>query len=206
MRGFEALDRPALKPLPAQPYELATWKKARVHIDYHVEFEKHFYSVPYTLIHKEVDIRATEHAVEIFYRQRRQAAHPRSVALGRFTTQAEHMPPAHRAYSEWSPERFQGWAEQIGPHTAELIAVVLAARVHPQQAYRTCLGVLGLAKRYTAVRLEAACRYALPSGIHSYKGLHHILEAQLDRLMPAEPPPAVRATDHANLRGPTYYH
>jgi transposase len=202
---FEALDRPALKPLPAQPYELATWKKARVHIDYHVEFEKHYYSVPYTLIHKEVDVRATEHTVEIFYRQRRQAAHPRSAAPGRFTTQAEHMPPAHRAVSDWSPQRFQGWAERIGPHTAQLISAVLASRLHPQQAYRTCLGILGLAKRYTAARLEAACRYALPAGLHSYKGLHHILEAQLDRLTPAEPPPVIRATEHANLRGPAYY-
>jgi transposase len=203
---FETLDRPALKPLPAQPYELATWKKARVHIDYHVEFEKHFYSVPYTLVHKEVDVRATEHTVEVFYRQRRQAVHPRAAAPGRFSTQAEHMPPAHRAVSEWSPERFQRWAEQVGPHTAQLIGVVLAARVHPQQAYRTCLGILGLVKRYTAARLEAACHYALPAGIHSYKGLHHVLEAQLDRLTPAEPLPIIRATDHANLRGPAYYH
>ncbi len=203
---FESLDRPALKPLPAQPYQFATWKKARVHIDYHVEFEKHFYSVPYTLIHKEVEVRATEHTVEVFYRQRRQAVHPRMAALGRFSTQVEHMPPAHRAVSEWSPERFQRWAEQVGPHTAQLIGAVLAARVHPQQAYRTCLGILGLVKRYTAARLEAACHYALPAGIHSYKGLHHVLEAQLDRLTPAEPPPIAHPIDHANLRGPTYYH
>jgi len=203
---FEALDRPALKPLPAQPYELAMWKKARVHIDYHIEFEKHFYSVPYTLIHKEVDVRATEHLVEIFYRQRRQAVHPRAAAPGRFSTQAEHMPPAHRAVSDWSPQRFQAWAEQVGPHTAQLIAAVLTSRLHPQQAYRTCLGILGLAKRYTAARLEAACRYALPAGIRSYKGLHHILDAQLDRLTPVETPPAVLTTDHANVRGPAYYH
>ena len=202
---FETLDRPALKPLPTQPYELATWKKARVHIDYHVEFEKHFYSVPYTLIHQEVDVRATEHTIEIFYRQQRQAAHPRSTASGRFTTQVAHMPPAHQAVSDWSPERFQSWAEQIGSHTAQLIGTVLVSRVHPQQAYRTCLGILNLAKRYTAARLEAACRYALPAEIHSYKGLHHILEAQLDRLPLAEPTPDVPPTDHANLRGPAYY-
>jgi len=203
---FEALDRLALKPLPAQPYELATWKKARVHIDYHIEFEKHFYSVPYTLIHKEVDVRATEHTLEIFYRQRRQTAHPRSAALGRFTTQPEHMPPAHRALSEWSPQRFQHWAEQIGPDTAQLISGVLASRLHPQQAYRTSLGLLGLAKRYTAARLEAACRYALSAGIRTYSGVHHILEAHLDQLPPAEPVPALRSTEHTNLRGPTYYH
>jgi transposase len=203
---FEMLDRPALKPLPAQPYELATWKKARVHIDYHVEFEKHFYSVPYTLIHQEVDVRATEHTIEIFYRQQRQAVHPRSTTRGRFTTQREHMPPAHRAVSDWSPERFQSWAEQIGPHTAQLIEAVLISRLHPQQAYRTCLGILSLAKRYSATRLEAACRYALPTEIRSYKGLHHILDAQLDRLTPTDPLPDLAPTDHANLRGSTYYH
>jgi transposase len=202
---FEALDRPALKPLPAQPYELATWKKARVHIDYHVEFEKHFYSVPYTLIHQEVEVRATERTIEIFHRQQRQAVHPRVSAPGRFTTQVAHMPPAHQAVSEWSPTRFQSWAEQIGPHTAQLIGAVLVSRTHPQQAYRTCLGILSLAKRYSAARLEAACRYALPTEIRSYKGLHHILEAQLDRLPPAEPTPDVSPTAHANLRGPAYY-
>ena len=116
------------------------------------------------------------------------------------------MPPAHRAVSEWSPQRFQHWAEQVGPHTAQLIAMVLASRVHPQQAYRTCLGILGLAKRYTPPRLEAACRYALPAGIRTYSGLHHILEAHLDQLPPAEPVPAILATEHANLRGPAYYH
>jgi transposase len=202
---FEALDQPALRPLPAQPYEFALWKKARVSIDYHVEFEKHYYSVPYTLIHKEVDLRATENTLEIFYHQQRQASHPRSAVVGRFTTQAEHMPPAHQHYAEWSPERFLRWAEQLGPHTAQLIAVVLELRGHPQQAYRTCLGILGLAKRYTPERLEAACRLALPAGIRSYKGLRNILEAHLDQVPPLEPVTA-SLRDHANLRGPAYYH
>ena len=202
---FEALDRPALQPLPAQPYEFALWKKARVNIDYHVEFEKHFYSVPYSLIHKEVDLRASEHTVEIFYRQQRQASHPRSALPGRYTTQAAHMPPAHQHYAEWSPERFLQWAEQLGPHTAQLIATILGLRLHPQQAYRTCLGILGLAKRYTPQRLEAACQLAWPAGIRSYKGVRNILDAQLDQLPPPELPTAPRL-DHANLRGPAYYH
>lgn len=201
---FEALDQPALKALPAQPYEFARWKKVRVNIDYHVEFEKHFYSVPYGLIHKEVDLRATERTIEIFYQQRRQASHLRSTLLGRFTTQSEHMPPSHRHYSEWSPERFLHWAEQMGPHTAQLISAVLTARLHPQQAYRTCLGILGLAKRYTTERLEAACRVALPAGIRSYKGLRNILDAQLDQLAPEESP-AVSLLNHVNLRGAAYY-
>lgn len=201
---FETLDQPALRPLPVQPYEFAVWKKARVNIDYHVEFEKHFYSVPYGLIHKEVDLRATEHTLEIFYQQQRQASHPRSAVPGRFTTQADHMPPAHQHYAEWSPERFLRWAEQLGPHIAQLVAAVLGLRLHPQQAYRTCLGILGLAKRYTPERLEAACRRALPAGIRSYKGVRNILEAQLDQVPPQEPV-AASLRDHANLRGPAYY-
>jgi transposase len=203
---FEALDRPALRPLPVQPYEFAVWKKARVNIDYHVEFEKHFYSVPYTLLQKEVDLRATETTVEIFYQQQRQASHLRSAVPGRFTTLAEHMPPAHQHYAEWSPERFLSWAEQLGPHTAQLIAAVLEQRLHPQQAYRTCLGILGLAKRYTPARLEAACQRALPAGIRSYKGLRNTrsVDAQLDQL-PLPEPTVASLTDHANVRGPAYY-
>jgi hypothetical protein len=116
------------------------------------------------------------------------------------------MPPAHQAVSDWSPERFQSWAEQIGPYMAQLIEAVLISRLHPQQAYRTCLGILSLAKRYSATRLEAACRYALPTEVRSYKGLRHILDAQLDRLAPTEPLPDLAPADHLNLRGAIYYH
>jgi len=201
---FESLDKPALAPLPSQPYEFARWKKARVHIDYHVAFEKHYYSVPYTLIGKEVYIRATEKTVEIFYRRTRQASHRRSQAQGRYSTQNEHMPPAHQKYSDWSPERFLRWAEEIGPHTRQLIAVVLETRRHPQQAYRSCLGILGLGKRYTNARLEAACRRALPARIRSYKGIRNILENKLDQLE-VDQPPAAPLPAHANIRGETYY-
>jgi transposase len=201
---FEELDQPALAPLPGQPYEFARWKKARVHIDYHVVFEKHYYSVPYSLIGKEVDIRATEKAVEIFHRRIRQASHRRSQAQGRYSTQSEHMPPAHQKYSDWSPERFLRWAEEVGPHTSQLIAAVLEARRHPQQAYRSCLGILGLGKRYTNDRLEAACRRALLAGIRSYKGIRNILENNLDQLE-LEQPPAEPLPAHANVRGETYY-
>jgi transposase len=201
---FESLDAPVLAPLPERPYEFARWKKARVHIDYHVVFEKHYYSVPHNLIGKEVDIRATEKTVEIFYRRTRQASHRRRQAQGRYSTQNEHMPPAHQKYSDWSPERFLAWAEEVGPHTSQLIAAVLDARRHPQQAYRSSLGILGLGKRYTNDRLEAACRRALPAGIRSYKGIRNILENKLDQLVldqaPAAPLPA-----HANIRGETYY-
>ncbi len=201
---FESLDKSVLAPLPTQPYEFAHWKKARVHIDYHVSFEKHYYSVPYTLIGKEVDIRATEKTVEIFYQCQRRASHRRSQGSGRFSTQKEHMPVAHQKVSDWSPERFLGWAEEIGPDTTRLIAAVLEARRHPQQAYRSCLGILGLGKHYTNARLEAACRRALPAGIRSYKGIRNILDNKLDQLE-VDPPPAASLPAHANIRGETYY-
>jgi len=201
---FAELDEPALAPLPNQPYEFARWKKARVHIDYHVAFEKHYYSVPYSLIGKEVDIRATEKTVEIFYRRTRQASHRRSQAKGRYSTQNEHMPPAHQKYSDWSPERFLRWADEIGPHTGQLIAAILDARRHPQQAYRSCLGILGLAKRYTDARLEAACQRALLAGIRSYKGVRNILDNKLDQLE-LEQSPATPLPTHANVRGENYY-
>jgi len=202
---FEALDKPALAPLPEKPYEFALWKRARVHIDYHICFEKHYYSVPYTLIGKQVDIRATENTVEIFYQRQRVASHRRSEVKGRYSTLNEHMPPAHTYYSQWSPERFLRWAEEIGEQTTELISRVLDSRRHPQQAYRTCLGVLGLAKCYPSLRLEAACSRANIAGICSYKGVLNILKNKLDQceLNPAafEPLPP-----HTNIRGENYYH
>jgi transposase len=202
---FEMLDQPALKPLPESPYEFALWKKARVNIDYHVEFEKHYYSVPHTLIHEAVYIRATESTIEVFFKNRRVASHRRVNSPGRHTTVAEHMPPSHQKYQEWSPDRFIHWAHTIGPHTALLVQAVLGSRKHPQQAYRSCMGILRLAKRYGEDRLEAACRRALPAGIHSYKGVKNILDAKLDQVEPEEPA-AVVPTDHENIRGRTYYH
>lgn len=209
---FVALDQPVLRPLPTQPYEFALWKKARVHLDYHVEFDHHYYSVPYTLVGQEVDLRATEHTVEIFHQRRRKASHPRLSGFGqlnppgrgRFSTLVEHMPPAHEKYHAWSPERFLRWAEEFGPQTRQLIQAVLDSRRHPQQAYRSCLGILGLGKRYTPARLEAACRRALPAGIRTYKGVHNILENQLDQVPLDAPPPAL-LSEHANIRGETYY-
>ncbi len=202
---FTELDQPALSPLPERPYEFALWKKARVHIDYHVSFDHHFYSVPYTLTGKEVTIRATDKTVEVFYQRKRVASHPRSTARGRFSTHSVHMPPEHQFYSQWSPERFLRWATEIGEQTAELISRALDARRHPQQAYRTCLGILGLAKRYSPERLEGACQRANAAGIGSYKGVHNILKHKLDQL-PLEPAADPPLPPHANIRGQNYYH
>jgi transposase len=201
---FELLDRPALRPLPEQPYVFATWKKARVNIDYHVEFDKHYYSVPYTLIHEEIDIRATQSTVEIFFKNKRVASHPRVKSPGRHTTLAEHMPTAHQKYLEWTPERLVRWAQSIGAHTAQLVQALLDSRKHPQQAYRSCLGLLRLAKRYGEERLEAACRRAFPAGIISYKGVKNILDAKLDQVEPEEPSTVVPES-HENVRGQSYY-
>jgi transposase len=201
---FEELDRPVLKPLPEVPYEFATWKKARVNIDYHIEFEKHYYSVPYTLIGKEVYVRATQSTIEIFFNNGRVASHARVKSPGRHTTVAEHMPLAHQKYQEWSPERMTRWAQTIGPHTAQLVQALMESRQHPQQAYRSCLGLLRLGGHYGEERLEAACRRAFAAGIYSYKGVKNILDAKLDQLDPDEPsvvvPPA-----HENIRGQAYY-
>ncbi len=202
---FELLDQPALSPLPELPYEFATWKKARVSIDYHIAFEKRYYSVPHTLIHEEVVVRATQATIEVFFKNRRVASHRRVNALGYHSTLPEHMPPAHQKYQEWSPERFVRWAQTIGPQTAQLVQALLASRKHPQQAFRSCLGLLRLAKRYGEERLEAACRRALPAGIHSYKGVKNILDARLDQVEPEEPPTAI-PTAHENIRGQSYYH
>jgi len=201
---FTELDQPALSPLPERPYEFAVWKKARVHIDYHLVFEKHYYSVPYTLTGKEVDLRATEKTVEIFYQRRRVASHPRSPAKGRFSTHSIHMPPEHQFYSQWSPERFLDWAGEIGQQTAELISRVLNTRRHPEQAYRSCLGILGLAKRYSPERLEAACQRANAAGIRSYRGVHNILKNKLDQLI-IDPTPTNPLPPHENIRGEHYY-
>jgi len=201
---FVELDQPVLRPLPQQPYEYAHWKKARVHPDYHVQYDKHYYSVPHTLIGKEVEVRATEKAIEIYHRHQRQASHVRSYARGRHTTQRDHMPPAHQYVDGWSPERFERWAGQIGPQTQEIITTALNSRAHPQQAYRSCMGILKLAKQYGDDRLEAACRCALQANIHTYKGLKNILKNNMDRLE-REDPPATTLPAHANIRGEGYY-
>lgn len=201
---FENLDKPALASLPTEPYEFAQWQKARVHPDYHVVFEKHYYSVPYRLIGQEVELRVTEKIVEIFHQRTRQASHPRTQTPGRYSTQSAHMPPAHQGYSEWSPERFVRWDREIGSHTAELVTTVLESRSHPQQAYRSCLGILSLSKRYTSERLEAACRRALSAGIRSYRGVCNILENKLDQL-PTEPTQTPSLPSHPHIRGESYY-
>jgi transposase len=204
-RLFEALDRPALKPLPAQPYEYAEWKLVRVNIDYHVDVEGHYYSVPYALVKQQLEGRLSARVVEVFHKGKRVASHPRSRLKGRHSTIAAHMPKAHRHYGEWTPQRLVPWAASTGVATARVVETILASRPHPQQGFRSCLGIMRLGKSYGAQRLEAACRRALTIGACSYKSLESILKNGLNRSPLPQRPEASAAPHHDNLRGPEYY-
>jgi len=202
---FEELDKPALKALPAAPYELAYWKKATVHLDYHVEVDGHYYSVPYTLVKKQLDIRYSKNTVECFHSGKRVASHARSDQQGRHTTVKEHMPLKHQKYMEWTPERFKRWAGTIGPETLCFTETLLVQRTHPQQAYRSLLGILSLGKSYGDTRLEAACKRALYINSLSYRSVASILKSGLDHKPLPEPIGDKTTAEHSNIRGPVYY-
>jgi transposase len=202
---FEEIDRPALKQLPASPYELAYWKKATVHLDYHVEIEGFYYSVPHSLVKKKLDIRYTKNTVECFYSNKRVASHLRNIPRGRHVTIKEHMPLNHQQYLEWTPERFKRWAAKIGPETAILTELLLLKRTHPQQAYRTLLGILRLGKSYGDNRLEAACKRALHINALSYRSIESILKNGLDQKPLPETNSKKEPVKHKNIRGAAYY-
>jgi transposase len=203
---FLSLEKPALTPLPSQRFEYATWKRARVNIDYHVELDRHYYSVPHLLVHEMVEIRATNQIVEVLHRGVRVASHTRSFERGRHTTHPSHMPKSHRQHLEWSPSRLIRWGEKIGPATGQLVEAILSDRPHPEQGYRSCLGILRLEKGYGAERLEAACARALLVRARSYRHVEAILKNGLDRVGPPIAQPAQTTTLlHENIRGSEYY-
>jgi transposase len=203
---FERLDRPALRPLPAEPFVYGEWARARVNLDYHVECHGHYYSVPYSLVHEAVEVRVTAATVEIFHRGQRVSAHGRAATRGRHTTLPAHMPKAHQRHLEWTPSRITDWAGTVGPQTAALAAAILADRPHPEQGYRSCLGLLRLGKRHGDTRLEAACMRALAVGARSYRHVDAILKHGLDRVPLVEPAPVGPVTlAHEHLRGRDYY-
>lgn len=204
--AFEALDAPALKPLPATRYEVSRWKSARVNIDYHVEFDGHYYSVPHALVGTTVELRVTDALVECFAANQRVACHALSHQRGAHTTIAEHMPASHRAHLQWTPGKLIDWGQRIGVSAAAVVTWQLEHRPHPEQGYRACLGLQRLAREYTPARLEAACTRALSIRSPTYRSVASILKNGLDRqpslFTPATPPlPA-----HENVRGPDYYH
>jgi transposase len=210
---YESLDRPALKPLPPQRYVFAEWLSPRISIDYHIDVKGHYYSVPYTLAQKrdrkgrrrKVEVRLTATTMEAFYLGKRVASHERSYAKGRHSTKAEHMPPAHQQYLEWSPARILNWATTVGVATSKLCEKIMASRAHPQQGFRACLGLMRLAKVYGTERMEPACERALTIGALSYRSVESILKRNLDQ-QPLDRSPTTKIVEHENVRGPDYYH
>ena len=203
---FLELDRPALKELPAEPYQYAEWRVRRVGLDYHVDIDGHYYSVPDRLIREQLDARITERTIELFCKGERVAVHMRGTGRGRHTTIPEHMPSAHRRYAEWTIERIGIDAAAIGPSTAKLTALILESRPHPEQGYRACIGILRLVRHYGAERLEAACNHGLEIGARSYSSIQSILKHGLDHRPPRPAAQRELLLDHPNIRGPRYYH
>lgn len=202
---FEQLDQPALRPLPAEPFEYAEWKKARVNIDYHVAVEGNFYSVPYQLVNQTIDVRVTNTAIECFHKNKRVASHLRLQRKGQYATITPHMPKAHREYAEWTPERLVRWAGKTGPKTVAVVENILRARPHPQQGFRACLGIVRLGKEHGPQRLEAACERALAIKAVSFKSIESILKRKLDQSPLRPKPPEKPPLEHDNIRGPEYY-
>lgn len=199
---FDAIEKHLLKPLPFRGYELATFKIAHVNIDYHIEFDNNFYSVPYQLIKQEVDIRATTNIVEILHNGSRVAAHNRITGVNhKYNTLAEHMPDKHRHYSEWNDERIIHWAETIGPNTASFIEHLINSRLHSEQSYRACMGVMSLGKKFNTSMLEKAAGVALDSKRFSYRSIKSIIETLPVNKNSDEENPIV----HKNIRGASYY-
>jgi transposase len=207
--AFAAIDRPAMRPLPATRYTDTEWTRAIVNIDYHVDVEGHYYSVPHVLVRERVEVAYSATTVQCFFKGKRVAAHVRSYLRGRHTTVPEHMPESHRKHSEWSPGRLLNWGNRIGQGTGAVVKWQLENRPHPEQGYRACLGLLNLAKRYGEARLEAACRRALALGSPTRKRIKSILEAKLDQhpelFTTTAPTASTTPAVHANVRGAAYF-
>lgn len=201
---FETLDKPKLLPLPSVPFTLATWLEATVNIDYHVVVDHHYYSVPYAFIHQRLQVRLSELNVELFHKSKRVALHRRSFVRGQFSTLDEHRPKAHQRYLEWTPSRIIDWAGKVGPQCALVVQKVMSSRPHPEQGFRSCLGIIRLAKVHGPARLEAACQRALHFGTLSYRSIESILDRRLEA-QALEEDPACSSPSHENVRGQNYF-
>lgn len=202
---FETLERPCLKPLPVERYRYIDFKRPTVNIDYHIDVERHFYSVPYQLTGKKVEVFLSADTVEIFLSSRRIVIHHRSLQKGKYTTLTEHMPKSHQKHLEWTPSRILQWAEQTGPSTAQLVETILSTRPHPEQGFRSCLGILRLGKKYTPERLESASTRAVHIRAFSYKSIHSILETGFDRMPLPGQKEVTPVIHHDNIRGKEYF-
>jgi transposase len=204
---FHDFEHATLRPLPAEPFDLSQWSRARVNIDYHVAVDTNFYSVPYHLVHELVEVRTTATTVEIFHRGDRVASHIRGRDHGKAITNDEHRPKSHLAHLEWPPSRMVNWASKIGPHTAQLFERILGDKPHPEMGYRGCLGIIRLSKKYSPERVEAAAERAVLTGACRYKSVKSILEKSLDRqpLNGAAAAAAPAPVNHDNVRGAEYF-
>jgi transposase len=202
---FLTLDKPNALALPETTYEYAEWKKAKVNINYHISFEKHEYSIPYTYIHKEVEIRATTNLVEVYFKGQKICAHIRSKTGYGYTTLKEHMPPSHQKYLEWTPQKILEWAEKYGVFVKTLVEKIMNSKVFAEQAYKSCLGIIRLERYYTAVKLNDACKRALQYNVFSYKGVKNILRNGLETKTEELTLIANVIKKHENIRGTDYF-
>lgn len=203
--AFESIDKPAMRPLPQIRYEYRHYKQVRVNIDYHIELNGHYYSVPFQYCRERLDLWYSQTQLCCYRQGQCIARHAISSRKGAHTTIAEHMPTAHRKHMDWTPGRFLNWAQSIGPDTVNIIRHLLEGKAHPEQAYRACLGLLNLARQYGKERLEAACHYGWRSGVRSRKSIASILKNGLDRHQHT-PQQEINLGAHENVRGATYYH
>jgi transposase len=203
---LETIDRPALKELPSESYRYAEWKRCGVAPDYHVEVDDHYYSVPFRLLRETVEARLTDTTVEVFHKGIRVASHPRSSVRNRHTTIPEHMPSSHRRYAEWTPQRMMREAAKIGPATIALVETIMETKPHPEQGFRSCLGIMRLVKTYGTVRVEAASQRGIDIGATTYGSIASILKTGLDKAYANSKAPDGPPIRHANIRGHGYYH
>jgi transposase len=202
---FEEIDRPALRPLPVTRYELAKFKSCSVNIDYHIEVDGSFYSVPHTLARARVEARITSTTVEILLKGKRVASHMKAHKRGTYVTVTAHMPASHQAHAQWSPSKLIAWGTRVGPASGRLIERLLRERPHPEMGYRAVLGLMRLYREYGQARLEAACERALVIGSARYKSVASILKAKLDTAPTPEANSDWTSPAHAHVRGPDYY-
>lgn len=205
LQQYETLEKPALQPLPETPYEFAEWKKVRVHIDYCFEVHQHHYSVPYELIHQELEVRITSTTVEVIKKGQRLLTHVRSYVEGGFTILPEHRPKNHSVYLDWTSERFLSWAGETGEATKTVVGKILSKFIYPEQGFQSCLGIMQLGKTYGADRLEAACRRVQDLNEPKYRNVKNILETGWDQKPLPEKQPELPILEHENVRGATYY-
>ncbi len=203
---FEEIEKPALRPLPAERFEIYNYKTpAKLHIDYHVEVERSYYSVPYTLIGEIVEVKYNSTMVEVYHNKKRVASHIRTYKKGEFITEDRHMPHEHRQYLEWTPERIKNWGGKIGPHTRMMMQRIMEGRKHPEHGFRSCLGIIRLSKQYTPERVENACKRAIAVDAYNYRSVKSILQSGLDKVAYLEEQRDAKPVEHPNIRGGEYY-